>query len=77
MTARLTEANLASKSDMANFVKRTNLNKIELNKLSKKVKAISTKGLTKDLMNGYKILNPIQDGLFRGCSRMGDLALPP
>ena len=57
MTARLTEANLASKSDMANFVKRANLNKIELNKLSKKVKAISTKGLTKDLIHKFSILN--------------------
>ena len=31
--------------------------KNELNKLSRKVEAISTKGLTKDLTNGYKILN--------------------
>ena len=29
----------------------------ELNELSKKVKGISTKELTKDLINGYKILN--------------------
>ena len=29
----------------------------ELNELSEKVKAISTKGLTKDLINRYKILN--------------------
>ena len=57
MTARLTEANLASKSDMANFVKRTNLNKIELNKLSKKAKTISTKELTKDLIHNFSILN--------------------
>ena len=91
-TARLEQANLASKNDIVNFVKKIDFddtsnvtsNKTkhvlvenELNKLSKKVKAISTKGLTKDLMNGYKILNPIQDGLFRGCSRMGDLTLPP
>ena len=92
VTTRLAQANLASKNDIVNFVKKIDFddtsnvtsNKTkhvlvenELNKLSKKVKAISTKGLTKDLMNGYKILNPIQDGLFRGCSRMGDLALPP
>ena len=32
----------------------------ELNKLSKKVKAILTKGLTKDLINGYKTLNGIR-----------------
>ena len=31
--------------------------KIELNELSKKVESISTKGLTKDLINKYKILN--------------------
>ena len=63
-------ANLASKSDIANFVKKAdfddklqNLNKIvtsnknELNELSEKVKAISTKGLTKDLINKFSILN--------------------
>ena len=50
-TARLKQANLASKSDIANFIKKTDLNKNELNELSKKVKAISTKGLTKDLIN--------------------------
>ena len=57
---RLTQANLASKSGVANFVKKTdfdiklknvNSNKNELNELPKKVKAISTKGLTKDLIN--------------------------
>ena len=59
-TTRLTQANLASKSGVANFVKKTdfdiklknvNSNKNELNELPKKVKAISTKGLTKDLIN--------------------------
>ena len=53
---RLKQANLASKSDIANFVNKTDFddklkdvksNKNELNKLSKKLKAISTKGLTK------------------------------
>ena len=29
----------------------------ELNELSKNVETISTKGLTKDLINGFKILN--------------------
>ena len=56
-TARLKQANLASKSDIANFIKKTDLNKNELNELSKKVKAISTKGLTKDLINKFSILN--------------------
>ena len=32
-------------------------NKNELNKLSEKVKAISKKGLTKDLINKFSILN--------------------
>ena len=56
-TARLEQANLSSKTDIANFVKNTNLNKNELNELSKKVKAISKKGLTKNLINQFRILN--------------------
>ena len=49
-TARLKQANLASQSDTVNFIKKTL-------KLSKKVKAISTKGSTKDLLNKFNILN--------------------
>ena len=54
--ARLKQANLASKSDIANFVNKTDFdnqvknitsNKNELNELSKKVKAISTKSINK------------------------------
>ena len=65
-TARLKQANLASKNDIANFVKKASFdeklktvtsNKNELNEISKKVKAISTKGLTKDLINKLSILN--------------------
>ena len=64
--ARLKQANLASKSDIANFVNKTDFdnklkdvtsNKNELNELSKKVKAISTEGLTKDLIDKFSILN--------------------
>ena len=75
--ARLAKSDLASKRDIANFVKKTdfddklkNMNKNvtsnktkhaivenELNELSEKVKAISTKGLTKDLINKFSILN--------------------
>ena len=64
--ARLKQANLARKSDVANFVKKADLdnklkdvtsNKNELNELSKKIKVISTKGLTKDLINKFSILN--------------------
>ena len=58
--------NLASKSDIVNFVNKADFdnklkdvtsNKNELNELSKKVKAISTKGLTKDLIDKFSILN--------------------
>ena len=64
--ARLKQANLASKNDIANFVNKTDFdnkledvtsNKNELNELSKKVKAISTKRLTKDLINKFSIIN--------------------
>ena len=63
--ARLKQINLATKSDIDNFVKKTDFgnklrdvtsNKNELNELSKKVKAISTTGLTKKLINTF-ILN--------------------
>ena len=66
-TARLKQANLARKIDIANFVKEADFdnnelkdvtsNKNEWNKLSKKVKAISTKELTKGLINKFSILN--------------------
>ena len=57
--AILKQENLASKNDIGNFVKKIDLNnklkdvtsnKNKLNELSKKVKAILTKGLTKDLI---------------------------
>ena len=65
-TARLKQANLVSKNDIANFVKEKDFdnklknvvsNKNELNELSKKIKAISTKGLTKYLINKFSIHN--------------------
>ena len=64
--ARLAQANLSSKNYIANFVKKTNFdenlktvtsNKSELNELSEKVKATSTKGLTNDMVNKFNILN--------------------
>ena len=77
-SARLAQANLANKFDIANFVKKKNfffddklkkLNKNvtstntkhvlvenELNEQSGKVNAISTKGLTKDLINKLSFL---------------------
>ena len=63
---RLKQGNLPSKSDIATFVSKTNFDnklkditsdKNELNELSKNVKAISTKGFTKDLINKFNILN--------------------
>ena len=60
---RLKQANLASKfnlvkkTDFDNKLKDVTSNKNALNELSKKVKAISTKGLTKDLINKFCILN--------------------
>ena len=62
--ARLKQANLEIKSDIANFVNMTDFinklkdvtsNKNELNELSKKVKEISTKELTKDLIDKFSI----------------------
>ena len=61
-------ANFVSKTDLddklKNLNKKVTSNKTkqvpvenELNKPSKKIKAISTKGLIKDLINGSKILN--------------------
>ena len=66
LAARLKQANLASKSDFANFVKKTDFdnkpkdvtsNKNELKKLSRKIKASSTKGLIKDSINKFATLN--------------------
>ena len=67
---KITQANSARKNDIANFTKRKDFvdelknlnknvtaNKNESNELSKKVKAISTKWLTKDLINKFSILN--------------------
>ena len=65
-TASLKQANLASKNDTVNFVKKKDFdNKIkdvtssknDLNKQSKNVKAISTKGFTKHLITEFSILN--------------------
>ena len=44
-------------TDFDNQVKNVTSNKNELNELSKKVKAILTKGLTKDLIDKLSILN--------------------
>ena len=42
----------------------------ELNELSEKVKATSTKLLTKDLINGNKILNDTKYFFFRNTSKL-------
>ena len=68
---RLKQAYLASKSDIANFIKKKKTdfdnklkdvtsNKNELHELSKKVKAISTNELTKDLIDKFSILNGVK-----------------
>ena len=65
-SSRLKQVNLARKTDIDNFAKKIDFNnqvqnftsnKNELNELSKKVKAISTKGLTKKLMDKFSVLN--------------------
>ena len=62
---RFKQANLARNSDIVNFAKKTDFdnklkdvasNKNELNELSKKVKAIARKGLTKDFPDKFSIL---------------------
>ena len=64
-SARLKQPKLASKINISNFLKETDFdsklknvtsNENKLNELSKKVKSISTKGLTKDLINTTSIL---------------------
>ena len=42
----------------------------ELNELSEKVKATSSKWLTKDLINGNKILNDTKYFFFRNTSKL-------
>ena len=60
---KLKRANLASKSDIANFVNKTDFgNKLKditsnKNELNEQVKAISTKRLTKCLIDKFDILN--------------------
>ena len=44
-------------TDFDNKLKDVTSNKNELNELSKRVKSISTKGLTKDLIDKFSILN--------------------
>ena len=63
--ARLTQANLASKSDIVNFVKKS-----DFDDQLKNVTLISTKGLTKDLINKFSILNRakyLSSGIFQNC----------
>ena len=57
VTAWLAQANLARKINIANFIKKTDSNKNELNELSKKVKVVPAKRLTKDLINKCTTLN--------------------
>ena len=68
--ARLAQANLASKSNIANFVKKADFDdKLKkINELSDKVKEISTKGFLKDSINKYSIPNRVKyfsSGIFQ------------
>ena len=59
---KLKQGNLASQSDIANFVNKSDFdNKLKdvtsIKDTLKKVKAISIKGLTKDLIHKFNILN--------------------
>ena len=65
-TARLNQTNLETKNDIANFVEKSDFdnkqknvtsNKNELNELSKKDKAISTKRFTSHFINQFSIAN--------------------
>ena len=58
--SRLKWANLGNKTDFDNKLKDVTSNKNELNELSKKVKAISTKELAKDLIDKLSILNGVK-----------------
>ena len=61
-------ANFVKKKDFHNNLKNVTSNKIDLNELSKKVKAISTKELIKELINKFSILNRakyLSSGLFQ------------
>ena len=49
--------NFVNKTDFDNQIKNVTSNKIVLNELPKKVKAISTKGSTKDLKDKFSIIN--------------------
>ena len=62
ISVRLSQANLATKNDIVHFVKKKmNFVENQLNELSEKVTAISTKGLTTDLVNKFCILNGAKD----------------
>ena len=80
IAARLKQKNVASLSDIANFVNKTDFDKKkkkditskknELNELLKKVKAIATKGLTKDLINKFSILKGSKMFFLRNISEL-------
>ena len=80
IASRLKQKNVASLSDIANFVNKTDFDKKkikdvtskknELNELLKKVKAIATKGLTKDLINKFSILKGSKMFFLRNISEL-------
>ena len=54
---KLKKKSRENKTDFNNKLNDVTSNKNQLNELSKKIKAISTKGVTKDLINEFSILN--------------------
>ena len=73
-TSILVQGNLVSKSDIAKFVKKASFGgklktvisyKNELNELSKNVRATSTKGSNRDLMNKVSILDIFKFLIFK------------
>ena len=59
-----------NKTDFNNKLNDVTSNKNQLNELSKKIKAISTKGVTKDLINEFSILNGAKYFFFRHISKL-------
>ena len=67
---KLKKKSRENKTDFNNKLNDVTSNKNQLNELSKKIKAISTKGVTKDLINEFSILNGAKYfflGIFQNC----------
>ena len=67
---KLKKKSRENKTDFNNKLNDVTSNKNQLNELSKKIKAISTKGVTKDLINEFSILNGAKYIFFRHISKL-------